>query len=109
MTAIDARFALGPESLREVCMNVAIQIGPIGPIDIEADTTFRLAEKAQARGVELFHHFPVSLFWEDGQIAARGWRGSTVSAMPESNHVTSVCNSLQMHQVLGRNRHQLSP
>ena len=54
-------------------MRVAIQMDPIGPIDIEADSTFRLAEEAQARGAELFHYHPDSLFWEEGQVAARGW------------------------------------
>ena len=54
-------------------MKVAIQMDPIGPIDIEADSTFRLAEEAQARGAELFHYHPDSIFWEEGQVAARGW------------------------------------
>ncbi|MXY32548.1 MAG: glutathione synthase [Boseongicola sp. SB0664_bin_43] len=54
-------------------MRVAIQMDPIGPIDIEADSTFRLAEEAQARGAELFHCHPDSLSWVEGQVAARGW------------------------------------
>ncbi len=54
-------------------MRVAIQMDPIGPIDIEADSTFRLAEEAQDRGAELFHYLPDSLFWEEGRTAARGW------------------------------------
>ena len=32
-------------------MKIAFQMDPIGPIDINADSTFRLAEEAQARGV----------------------------------------------------------
>ncbi len=53
-------------------MRAAIQTDPVGPMDIEADSTFRLAEEAQARGAELFHYLPDSLFWEEGRVAARG-------------------------------------
>ena len=34
-------------------MKIAFQMDPIGPIDINADSTFRIAEEAQARGHEL--------------------------------------------------------
>ena len=32
-----------------MALSVAIQMDPIGPIDIDADSTFRLAEAAAAR------------------------------------------------------------
>ena len=54
-------------------MRVAIQMDPIGPIDIEADSTFRLAEEAQARGAELFYYTPDRLAWDEGRVTARGW------------------------------------
>lgn len=54
-------------------LNVAIQMDPIGPIDIDADSTFRLAEEAQARGHRLFYYTPDRLSWRDGQVRARGW------------------------------------
>ncbi|MHC9234488.1 glutathione synthase [Pseudooceanicola sp. 502str34] len=54
-------------------MKVAIQMDPIGPINIDADTTFRLAEEAQARGHELFYYTPDKLAYEEGRITARGW------------------------------------
>ncbi|MFP4450921.1 MAG: glutathione synthase, partial [Rhodosalinus sp.] len=53
-------------------MKVAIQMDPIGAIDIDADTTFRLAEEAQARGHELFYYTPDRLAYEEGRITARG-------------------------------------
>ncbi|WP_273522137.1 glutathione synthase [Rhodosalinus sediminis] len=53
-------------------MKVAIQMDPIGAIDIDADTTFRLAEEAQARGHELFYYTPDHLAYEEGRITARG-------------------------------------
>lgn len=54
-------------------LKVAIQMDPIGPIDINADSTFRLAEEAQARGHELFYYTPDRLFWEEGRVKAQGW------------------------------------
>jgi glutathione synthase len=46
---------------------------PIDGIDINADTTFRLAEEAQARGHTLFYYTPDRLFWDNGRVKARGW------------------------------------
>ncbi|MFP4274868.1 MAG: glutathione synthase, partial [Paracoccaceae bacterium] len=53
-------------------MKIAIQMDPIGPIDIEADSTFRLAEEAQARGHELFYYTPDHLAYQEGRITAKG-------------------------------------
>ncbi|MCQ0091192.1 glutathione synthase [Roseovarius sp. M141] len=53
-------------------MKVAFQMDPIGPIDINADSTFRLAEEAQARGHELFYYTPQHLAFDEGRITARG-------------------------------------
>jgi len=54
-------------------MKIAFQMDPIGPIDIEADSTFRLAEEAQARGHELFYYTPERLAYDQGRVVARGW------------------------------------
>ncbi len=54
-------------------MRVAIQMDPIGPIDINADSTFRLAEEAAARGAELFYYIPDRLALDEGRVTARGW------------------------------------
>jgi glutathione synthase len=54
-------------------VKVAIQMDPIGPIDINADSTFRIAEEAQARGYELFYYTPDRLAWQEGRVTARGW------------------------------------
>ncbi len=53
-------------------MKIAFQMDPIGPVDIDADSTFRLAEEAQARGHELFYYTPDHLAYEEGRITARG-------------------------------------
>lgn len=54
-------------------LKVAIQMDPIGPIDIDADSTFRLAEEAQNRGHELFYYTPDKLAYCEGRVTARGW------------------------------------
>lgn len=53
-------------------MKIAFQMDPIGPVDIDADSTFRLAEEAQARGHELFYYTPEHLAYDEGRITARG-------------------------------------
>ncbi|MEQ9242530.1 glutathione synthase [Roseovarius indicus] len=54
-------------------MKIAFQMDPIGPIDINGDSTFRLAEEAQARGHELFYYTPDRLAYNQGRVEARGW------------------------------------
>lgn len=54
-------------------LKVAIQMDPIAPIDIEADSTFRIAEEAQARGHELFYYTPDQISFREGRVMARGW------------------------------------
>ncbi|MDK3019579.1 glutathione synthase [Pseudodonghicola flavimaris] len=53
-------------------MKIAFQMDPIGAVDINADSTFRLAEEAQARGHELFFYGPDQLAYQEGRITARG-------------------------------------
>lgn len=54
-------------------LKIAIQMDPIEPIDINADSTFRIMEEAQARGHELFYYTPDQLAFEEGVITAIGW------------------------------------
>ncbi|SFL45068.1 glutathione synthase [Shimia aestuarii] len=53
-------------------MKIAFQMDPIQSVDINADSSFRLAEEAQARGHELFYYSPDKLAFEEGRITARG-------------------------------------
>lgn len=53
-------------------MRVAFQMDPIQGVDINADSTFRLAEEAQARGAELFFYTPDALALDEGKVIARG-------------------------------------
>jgi glutathione synthase len=54
-------------------MKIAFQMDPIGPININADSTFRLMEEAQARGHSLFYYTPDRLAYQEGRVTARGW------------------------------------
>jgi len=53
-------------------MKIAFQMDPIGDVDINADSSFRLAEEAQARGHSLFFYSPDKLAYQEGRVTARG-------------------------------------
>ncbi len=53
-------------------LKVAIQMDPIGSVDINADSTFRLAVEAEARGHTLFYYHVDDLFWSSGKVMAAG-------------------------------------
>lgn len=53
-------------------MKIAFQMDPIEAVDINADSSFRLAEEAQARGHTLFFYTPDHLAYQEGRITARG-------------------------------------
>ncbi len=55
-----------------MALKVAIQMDPIAGVDINADSTFRLAEEAQARGHSLFYYHVPDLAWEGGRVWAFG-------------------------------------
>ncbi len=53
-------------------LQVAIQMDPVGRIDIETDTTFLLMLEAQTRGHGLWFLGPARLALEEGRVTARG-------------------------------------
>jgi glutathione synthase len=55
-------------------LQVAIQMDPIGSIDISGDSTFALMLEAQRRGHKLFHYHVKSLALQSGVLSARGER-----------------------------------
>ncbi len=52
-------------------LKIAFQMDPITGVDIDADSTFRLAEEAQARGHEMWFYTVDKLSWRDGKVVAR--------------------------------------
>ena len=53
-------------------MKIAFQMDPIGDVNINADSSFRLAEEAQERGHTLFFYTADDLAYQEGRITARG-------------------------------------
>jgi len=54
-------------------LKVALQMDPIGSVNIHADSTFRIALEAQERGHDLFYYTPDRLAFVEGRVIARGW------------------------------------
>ncbi len=54
-------------------LKIAFQMDPIENVNIDGDSSFRLALEAQARGHELFYYTPDQLAFESGAVTARGW------------------------------------
>jgi glutathione synthase len=51
-------------------LRIAIQMDPIEGINIDGDTTFAMAEEAQARGYALFVYQVDALSWREGKVTA---------------------------------------
>ncbi|PZR00451.1 MAG: glutathione synthase [Cereibacter sphaeroides] len=56
-----------------MALKVAFQMDPIGSVNIDGDSTFRIALEAQARGHSLFFYTPDKLAFDEGRVIARGW------------------------------------
>jgi glutathione synthase len=69
------RFQTNHKGLN-MSLKIAFQMDPIGPIDIDADSTFRIAEEAQARGQTWVSSTPDKRADEQGRVTAKGgpWR-----------------------------------
>lgn len=55
-----------------MALKVAFQMDPIDAIDISADSSFRIAEEAQARGHKLFYYTPDQIEYREGAVYATG-------------------------------------
>lgn len=73
-----------------MALKVALQMDPIGSVNINADSTFRIGIEAQERGHSLFFYTPDKLAFVEGRVTARGqWielrreQGNHVSYGPE--------------------------
>ena len=67
-------------------LKIAFQMDPIENVDINADSSFRIAEEAQFRGHELFYYSPDKLAFEEGHVTAKGHRVELRREL--GNHVT---------------------
>ncbi len=81
-----------------MALTVAIQMDPVGDIDINADSTFVLALEAQDRGHTLFHYGPNDLSLNQGQVLARA-RPMTVRRDPSGHADLGDPKVLDLSQV----------
>lgn len=69
-----------------MALKVAFQMDPITDVDINADSSFRIALEAQLRGHELFYYSPDKLAFDEGHVTARGHKMTLRREV--GNHVT---------------------
>jgi glutathione synthase len=69
-----------------MALKVAFQMDPMAAVNIDADSTFRIALEAQARGHALFHYGPGDLSFREGRVQARGQRMTL--RREKGNHVS---------------------
>ncbi|QCO56413.1 glutathione synthase [Pseudorhodobacter turbinis] len=67
-------------------LKVALQMDPIGSVNIDADSTFRIAYEAQTRGHTLFFYTPDKLAYREGRVVARGF--PIELRLEQGNHVS---------------------
>ena len=56
-----------------MALKVAFQMDPIGAVNIDGDSTFRIALEAQERGHSLFYYPADRLAFVEGRVMARGF------------------------------------
>jgi glutathione synthase len=67
-------------------LKVALQMDPIGSVNIDGDSTFRIGIEAQARGHQVYFYTPDHLAFVEGRVTARGQRISL--RREKGNHVS---------------------
>jgi glutathione synthase len=76
-------------------LRVAIQMDPLEHVNIDGDTTFALAETAQARGMEIFVYQPQDMSLEGKRVTARV-RPAKVQRVPGAPGVFSEAVTLDL-------------
>jgi glutathione synthase len=76
-------------------LRVAIQMDPLEHVNIDGDTTFALAETAQARGMELFVYGPQDMSLEGTRVTTRV-RPAKVQRVPGAPGVFSEAVTLDL-------------
>ncbi|MGD9799774.1 MAG: glutathione synthase [Parvularculaceae bacterium] len=80
-------------------MKIAIQMDPIGAVNVNADTTFDLALEAHGRGHEIWVYGPDALAMRDGRLSARAEKIIALKR-EQSAHVTlETAAVLDLHGV----------
>ncbi|MBB2174512.1 glutathione synthase [Gluconacetobacter johannae] len=79
-------------------LKVAVQMDPLGGIDINGDSTFALMLEAQARGYDLFVYQVQGLSLREGQTRVGGARAERLTARARPARVQRVAGD---HAILG--------
>ena len=86
-------------------LKVALQMDPIGSVNIDGDSTFRIALEAQARGHTLFFYTPDKLAFDEGRVTALGFpielrreKGNHVTYGPEAEVDLSTFDVVWLRQ-----------
>lgn len=80
-------------------MKIAIQMDPIGAVNVNADTSFDLALEAHGRGHEIWIYGPQSLAMRDGRISARAGKVITLKREQGSHASLAPDAILDLHSV----------
>lgn len=80
-------------------MKIAIQMDPIGAVDVNADTTFDLALEAHARGFEIWVYQPQALAMRDGRVSARAAKVAALKRVQGAHAALEDEQFLDLHSV----------
>ncbi len=80
-------------------MKIAIQMDPIGAVNVNADTTFDLALEAHGRGHEIWVYGPEALAMRDGRISARAEKVTALKREQGAHVALDAPSILDLHVI----------
>ncbi len=80
-------------------MKIAIQMDPIGAVNVNADTSFDLALEAHGRGSEIWIYQPHHLALRDGRVSARAAKVVSLKREQGAHAVLAAEEILDLHGV----------
>lgn len=80
-------------------MKIAIQMDPIGAVNVNADTTFDLALEAHGRGHEIWIYQPDALAMLDGRVSARAAKVERLKREQGAHVALAAPEILDLHAV----------
>ena len=80
-------------------LKVAIQMDPIGSVDVNADTTFDMALEAHGRGHEIWIYQPQTLQLNEGVVSARAQRVEDIKRVQGEHATLADPTLISLHEV----------
>ena len=78
-------------------LRVAIQMDPIGQVDVSADTTFLMARNALERGHAVWTYHPETLAQRDGRVTCRARPLQRLTGVQGEHAVQGASEALDLH------------